>query len=137
MKRYFSFLTALAVLFGIAVTAASAQTASRASVPFAFSANGQLLPPGNYQIALNSGSFLSITNRDTGKVVELVARTEDARQKITQGSLVFHVMGGRYRLTSVRFAHANVETELAVQRSKAERELEANAQNTKIEIGSR
>lgn len=138
MKRRITFYIATsAVLLGITVAAASAQTASRASVPFAFSANRQLLPAGNYQIALHSGSFLSLTNRDTGKVVELLSRKSDAHQEIAQGSLVFHLVGGRYRLTQVRFAHANVESDLAVQQSKLERELEANALSATIELGSR
>ncbi len=62
-----------------------------------------------------------------------MVRTSDANQTITNGSLHFQSVRHGYQLTQVRFANANLESELARQ-PKLERELGRNSGSESTEI---
>jgi hypothetical protein len=140
MQRRFIVLTAtLAVLLStfFVSSAASAETASRATVPFAFSANDLELPAGAYDFVLRDDNFLALVNRETGKMAVFLVRTTSSNHKIAKGSLQFHSDGQKYQLTEVRFANSNQETELAVQ-PKPGREIDVvNSHNPRVAISTR
>lgn len=122
MTRRFQSITNLlliAIVAGLTCTAtrASAQHISRVTIPFAFTANHQRLPPGYYQVQLSSEHFLTFVDARTGRFqTNLMVRSDyDRSTPETQGSLVFVLNGGRYFLTEVRFAGTNMHSKMAVQ----------------------
>jgi len=131
--RIILFTAAFAVLLGtiLIAPAASAETASRVTIPFAFSANDQAFPAGRYEVILQSENFLLLVNCETGKMANLMVRTSDADQSIANGSLLFQSVRHGLQLTQVRFAYANLESELAKQ-PKLEREPGRNSGSTEI-----
>ena len=134
-NRRFLLVTAIfAMFFGmlLSVSSASAQTASHATIPFAFSANGRAFPPGHYRMTLRAENYLTLASEETGDVAGVLVRTTRSQQPITQGTLTFERTSGAYRLSGIQFANANLQSELSV-RSKLERELaSAKKENTEI-----
>lgn len=138
-NRFILFTAALGVLLSsiLLAPAASAQTASsRAAIPFAFSANNHALPSGSYTVVLRSDGFLTLGSLETGKMATLMVRTAKAPLSIAKGSLLFEKVGTKYRLTQVRFANADLESELGMQ-PKPEREIGRKENSAKAEIASR
>lgn len=109
---------------------AQAQYGNRANIPFAFTANHQKLQPGCYKVIRQSESWLALVNCDTGISVGMMVHTTPSFGKIERGSLEFYNMGHSYWLTQVRFAHINMESDLAVQ-PKPEPTLAQNKGNTR------
>lgn len=135
MKSRFAITMVLGLLFAGAVVTerAAAQNAARVDIPFAFSANHQGMEPGCYTVQLQSHTYLTLVDCDTGKVVGLMVRTTNAYKEIDRGSLVFHVSERGYRLSQVRFAFTNMQSDLAVQ-PKPSRELAKDKGNRTVEI---
>lgn len=66
------------------------------SVPFAFSADGQSIAAGTYQLNLVSNDYMmSIRNVETGATRFLSVHPEQQRTIAARGVLVFHVCGER------------------------------------------
>ncbi len=65
-------------------------------VPFAFSADGQNIPAGTYQLSLVSNPYtMKIRNVQTGDQRFLSVRPEQQRTVASRGLLVFHDCGDR------------------------------------------
>ena len=65
-------------------------------VPFAFSADGQNIPAGTYQLSLVSNPYtIKIRNVQTGDQRFLSVRPEQQRTVASRGLLVFHDCGDR------------------------------------------
>jgi hypothetical protein len=129
------FAVAIAVALGmINARSVSAQEASQATIPFAFSANQQVFPAGHYRVVRESDNYLSVVSTETGIVADLMVHTSRTLQQPGKNSLLFLHDDRGYHLLTVRFAQggAGVQTEMAVQ-PKPEREL-AKA-STPTEIG--
>jgi len=134
-NRIIPFITAFAVLLStiLIAPAASAETASRVTIPFAFSANDHVFPAGRYEVILQSENFLRLVSCETGRMANLMVRTSGANQNIANGSLLFQSVRHGYQLTQVRFANTNLESELAKQ-PKLEREFGRNPNGVTTEI---
>jgi len=138
MNRRFAFVPVwimiLATMF--VATAASAQNPARVDIPFAFTANHQVLQPGCYKVNLQSNAILTLVGCETGKTVGIMVHTANGYPPIHQGSLVFNVTPRGYRLTHVRFAFINLQSDLSVQ-PKPEEESASEAASKTIEIAMR
>jgi hypothetical protein len=123
MKRnMFGTLMTLIVAFTVAVPMVHAQTILSASVPFAFSVNGKVLPAGAYQIRDYDRATL-ITNRDGDfKVLGIYAYAGPS--KLDENKLVFHKVGDHYFLRQI-WTSARGQG-LAVPESKTEKEMAAS-----------
>ncbi len=122
MNRRFSTLTRLlltAVAVGLLSTAtyAAAQTSAPIRVPFAFTANHQLIPAGSYKVERLSDRFLAFIDAKTGRTQSIVmVRPESGPAVETRSHLVFMSSGGnRYYLREVKMAGTSVHSELLVQ----------------------
>lgn len=121
MSRQLQTLTRLLLIAVVAgfvglATAASAQNRAHVKIPFAFTANHQQVPAGDYKVQLLSERQLALVNPATGAyVTTFMVRTTSAYQPILQSCLVFHAIGQRYWLTQVRFADSGMQSDLAAQ----------------------
>lgn len=71
-------------------------------IPFAFSADGQEIAAGTYQLQLASSDFLmSVTNAATGKELFITVRPEEDRQVASHGRLTFHICQGHSYLAEI------------------------------------
>lgn len=131
----FSILTAVALLAG---NYASAQNKAIVRIPFAFTANHQTLPPGNYTLELLSDRFLCFTDTNTGKHRAVIMVQPNPVDYIeTRGSLHFVYSDYRHYLTEVRFANSSMHSAPVLKHSLA-RELASNNQDsTLVEIAMR
>ncbi len=101
----------------------SAQTSASFTVPFAFSANNELVPAGSYDIQRESSCILALHNVKTGRRQFLMVRPNDSGLAIeTQNRLVFERYGTHAYLTQVWSSGTSVHSELIV-RPKIERDL--------------
>ena len=98
-----------------AATSASAQTAERAAIPFAFSADHQSFPAGTYEVRRLSDGIMSLYNFETGKIQLLMVRLEGGRAVQTRGRLVFHHDETGNSLMQVWIAGTTIHSELMVQ----------------------
>jgi hypothetical protein len=137
MKSRLAILTAALAALTVAIftPSASAQNA-RVNVPFDFVANHQVLPAGCYTVELQPNDFVYLVDCATGKVVGLMARTTNAYREVGQGALLFSDTIRGNRLTQIRFAHINMESNLAVQPKFEDVVAKSDASNT-IEIAMR
>ena len=136
----------LATVFAVMLTVmllapvASAQQTLRVTIPFAFTANHQVLPAGSYAVERQIGTwspYLVLVNRSTGKVVgQLMAHTTDSDRTIARSSLVFYNTGHKYWLTEVRFGYSNMTSRLAAQPTPEPSLAKAAGQQT-VEIAAR
>ena len=118
-------LTAGSLLAG---TWASAQSKATVRIPFQFTANHQVLPPGSYTLELLSDRFLCFTDSDTGKHQAVIMVQPELMQYIeTRSALTFTVEGYRHYLSEVRFAGSSIHSAPVVRPSLA-RELAKNRQ---------
>jgi hypothetical protein len=129
--------TAVAVLMGVMANApvASAQNASQATIPFAFSANHQAFPPGHYRVVREADNYLTVMSTETGIAAGLmVLRTTRTLEPAGKNSLVFlHDQRG-YHLLTVRFAQGGVQSELSLQ-PRPERDLAKTVTGASTEVG--
>lgn len=129
MKRRFTILAATlvaALSMLLILPGASAQNSARANIPFAFSANHQVLPAGCYQVKVTWNIGLVLANCDGRNIALLMAHTGTAYGYPDHSSLLFRVTPRGYRLIQVRIARSNTETYLLVQQLRSERELARN-----------
>jgi hypothetical protein len=115
----------LAVVLGMLTLSAPAPVAAadiRANVPFSFTVNKKVLPPGTYNVS-NNNSALLIRGSSTGAVT-LGNRAESSTA--TSPKLVFHRYGDEYILREVwmgssgyQLPQTSRERELASGRSGA------------------
>lgn len=121
MTRHPAFFTNLLLTLPLATgllcaaANASAQTAERATIPFAFSANHRQLPAGTYEVRRLSDGVLSLCNLETGRTQLLIVRREDERGVETRGRLVFHHGETGNSLMQVWIAGTTIHSELMVQ----------------------
>ena len=130
MTRHFaSLLTVTAALLPMVAVNASAQNSAHVNVPFAFVANQQAVPAGNYQV-LASNNSLTIINTNTGKPQAILVVRHEAGPAIeSKGMLTFKMSGGRHILTEAQFAGSSTHSELLTQ-PKQERRIASNTQST-------
>jgi hypothetical protein len=130
---YFAVTTAVA-LGMMTVQSASAQKASRVTIPFAFSANHQAFPAGHYRVVREADNYLTVVSTDTGIAAGLMVHTTRTFEPVGKNSLVFlHDQRG-YRLMTVQFAQGGVQSALAVQ-PRPEREISDTAMDASTEVG--
>ena len=140
MKRRFTILAAtlvtvlLMLLILPGAFAQHAQHAVRANIPFAFSANYQVLPAGCYQVKLTWDIGLVLTNCDGKNIGLLMAHTGGTHGHPNHSSLLFRVTPRGHRLIQVRIASTQTESYLSVQRLRSERDLARNDASKTTEI---
>jgi len=135
--RVVYFAVAIALMLGLAnARIASAQNASQAVIPFAFSANHQAFPAGHYRVFRESESYLRVVSTETGISTGLMVRTTRNFEVKPKNSLVFLRDGRGYQLLTVQFAQGSVgvQSELAVQ-PKSEREIAKATTGATMVIG--
>lgn len=122
MNRRFSILsrcllTAVSVGLLLTATHSTAQAGANVRIPFAFTANHQLVPAGSYKVELLSDRFLAFIGAKTGKTQTIVmVRPESGPAIETRSRLVFMSSGGnRYYLREVKVAGTSVHSELIMQ----------------------
>lgn len=100
MKKYFIFIAAMMVLFGLSVTAhADEEGTVIANVPFAFVVDGKTLPAGTYNVSrVSQGSELLISSRNTGV---FVIPTELDSSGVQKPVVTFDKIGDTYFLRQV------------------------------------
>jgi hypothetical protein len=114
----------IAVLLG-AASRASAQKGSLVTIPFAFEANHQLLPAGDYKVHVLTPRLISLIDRSTGTYKALfLVHPQQEREIETRGRLIFLHGDQQYFLTQVRFEgsnlHADTVVPLSLQRELAQ-----------------
>ena len=71
-------------------------------IPFAFSADGQQIAAGTYQLQLTDSNFLmSVRNVSTGKKQIITVHPEESRKFSAQARLTFQVCHGHSYLTQI------------------------------------
>ena len=102
MKRnLFWVLTIVTLCLLISIPSMSAQTIAKANVPFAFTVGQTEMPAGNYIISSAVDSAIAIMNRDKGRSVVTVFRTEQPKSNNGTTKLVFHRYGDKCFLSQV------------------------------------
>jgi hypothetical protein len=92
------------VVFSLLLTTASAysQSGANAYVPFAFKAGLAQLPPGNYELRVNSdGNIVTIYNRETRQTALVLASVREDSPLHMHGKLVFHRYGNQHFLEEI------------------------------------
>jgi len=109
-------LIALAVSTIFPATNASAQATGTIYIPFAFTANHQLVPSGFYKVDLLSDRYLALIDSKTGKTqTVLMVRPAQGTKISHRSGFVFYFSGQRYYLKEVKVAGSSMHSELAVQ----------------------
>src|SRR3974390_3605397 len=106
--RYFVFTALVAGLLGV-ISGASAQQRIQVTIPFAFTANHQLMPAGDYQVRLVNPDVMMLIadGTKTDKGIYLEIRPESELNAETHSCLTFLHPGARYYLKEVRIAGLN------------------------------
>ena len=116
LRNAFVHLFLIALALGMASKAASAQATGTIYIPFAFTANHQIVPSGFYKVDLLSDRYLALIDGKTGTTqTVLMVRPEQGPNISTRSGFVFHVSGQRYYLKEVKVAGSSMRSELAVQ----------------------
>ena len=97
-------------------TNVAAQATGTIYIPFAFTANHQLVPAGSYKVDLLSDRYLALIDSKTGTTrTVLLVRPEQGPNISARSGFVFHGSGDRYFLKEVKIAGSSMRSELAVQ----------------------
>jgi hypothetical protein len=96
-RKMLSGLTAL--VLALLVNVATAQSKSKANVPFAFSAEQNSMRAGEYSITVTD-HVMKLRNESTNETVAMIAMSEESGKPQTS-RLVFHKYGDRYYLAEV------------------------------------
>lgn len=124
----------IAVAMAMTSATAVAQDVQKIYIPFAFTANHQLVPAGFYKVDLMSDRFLALVNEKTGKTEKvLMVRPEIASVPSARSGFVFYVSGKRYYLKEVKIAGSSMRSELAIQPT-IERKIAKNEKPATVEI---
>jgi hypothetical protein len=122
MKRnLIGILTTLALSLSISVPSTSAQTATKATVPFAFTVGQTEMPAGTYTISPVSQSAIMIRDSNTAKAVLSLVRSEQANSSDGTSKLVFQKYGNKYFLSQVSRGFGRAVMQLPT--SKLEKEM--------------
>ncbi len=117
----FTHLLLIALAVSLVSTPASAQATGTIYIPFAFTANHQVVPAGFYKVDLLSDRYLALVDGKTGTTrTVLLVRPEEGPSISTRSGFVFQGSGKRYFLKEVKVAGSSMRSELAVQ-PKSER----------------
>ena len=122
MKRnLIGILTTLALSLLISVPSTSAQTTTKATVPFAITVGRTEMPAGTYTISPVSQSAIAIRDGNTAKSVLSLFRSEQAGSSDGTPKLVFHKYGHKYFLAQVSRGFGGAVMQLPT--SKLEKEV--------------
>jgi hypothetical protein len=125
-KISFAIAVTLVVLSSFAVRAAAEdRVLARTNIPFAFSAQGQQLSAGNYELLQITDNTLVLHNRDTRKGVMLLCQQGNIVPS-DKVKLVFRVHDTDHFLASV----VTPSYEITLPKSKSERQIEDSATTT-------
>jgi len=115
---------ALAAGISAAAPSASAQTGvrTRATIPFAFSADRQAMPAGTYIVEVRQPYVVSLTNATTNDCHFLMVRPDSSTANLAGSRLVFHRATGQTYLTQVWVRGKDLHSELT-SRPRPEREV--------------
>ena len=134
-KHVAFFAVAIAVTLGMMdARSVNAQSASQATIPFAFTANHQIFPAGHYRVSRESDNYLILRSTESGVGMGLMVRTTRNFEVAPKSSLVFLRNQSGYHLLTVRFAQGGLRSELAVQ-PKTENEVAKTSVGTSMEVG--
>ena len=136
MNRFSMIL--IAAVVSLSTVAAYAQSVGRVHVPFAFTANHQVLPAGTYEVKiLLDNQFAVFFRNETGTAEGmLLVRPEYGSRIEPLGGLVFQSYGSRYALKEIRMPGSSTHRALAIQ-PKPEPLVAKNATNSIFEIAMR
>ena len=126
-------VTLIAVLLG-AASRASAQKGALVTIPFAFEANHQVLPAGDYKVHVLTPRLISLIDRSTGTYKALLlVHPQQEREVETRGRMIFLHGDQQYFLTQVRFEGSNLHADLVVPPS-LQRELAQQTPPDKLTV---
>jgi len=131
-------LALIAVLLGFA-SRASAQKGALVTIPFAFEANHEVLPAGDYKVHVVTPRLISIIDRSSGTYKALLlVHPEQEREVETRGRMIFLKGEKQYFLTQIRFEGSNLHANLMLTPS-LQRELakQTSADRSTVEIAMR
>jgi hypothetical protein len=136
-----SLFIGLALIAGLLGTAsrASAQKGALVTIPFAFEANHQVLPAGDYRVHVLTPRLISLIDRSTGTYKALLlVHPQQEREIETRGRMIFLHGEKQYLLTQIRFEGSNLHADLVVQPSpKRELVKQTPASKSTVEIALR
>ena len=123
-KTVFSIVVTLVVLSSFAVNAsAQNRLLARTKIPFAFSAEGQQLTAGDYEVSRVNEHTMLLRNVATGKGLFLPSPTMVSGDTV---KLVFRVYGTDHFLGGV----VAPSDQISLAKSKSERQVEASVATT-------
>lgn len=114
-------LITLAVSLLISVPITHAQTATTATIPFAFTVGQTEMPAGTYTISRESDSAIVIRDSNTAKGVLSLFSSEQAGSSDDTPKLVFNKYGNKYFLSLVSRGFGSAVMQLPT--SKLEKEV--------------
>lgn len=114
-------LATLALSLLISVPSISAQTTTKAAVPFPFTVGQTEMPAGTYIISPVSQSAIAIRDTNTAKTVVSLVRPEQASASDATPKLVFRKYGSKYFLSQVSRGFGSAAMQLPT--SKLEKEV--------------
>jgi hypothetical protein len=112
-----SLFIGLALIAGLlgAASRASAQKGALVAIPFAFEANHQVLPAGDYKVHVLTPRLISLIDRSTGTYKALLlVHPQQEREVETRGRMIFLHGEKQYFLTQIRFVGSNLHANLMV-----------------------
>lgn len=144
MKRISSIVTgsffAVLIVCGGCAPKMKAQSDSGAifSVPFAFSAEGQTVAAGTYEVRrLSSPFMISIRNLETGNKEIFSVRPEEQNTVASKGLLVFHRCGQRADLTEFHIPGTNLYSATIPPRRSKTAEMETCSPDEQMTVAAR
>jgi hypothetical protein len=124
----------LMIAAGASAQAQTLQYKVTANIPFDFTISDKKLPAGKYSIVRaqnsNGDQVLQISSADGNQIMSRLTIPVIARDVVKQGSLVFRQHGDQYFLYEIW--PAGGQTGRAFLKSRAERELERQGNDTKV-----
>lgn len=107
-------------------------------IPFAFSADGQQIAAGTYQLQLISSNFLlSVRNVNTGNEQFIGVHPEEDRKVTSVGRLIFQVCEGRSYLTQIHIPGGNLFSETVDGPRQKDAEARTCAKDDSIIVAAR
>ena len=134
LVKFGLFAAVLMIGMGVSAQAQTLQYKVTANIPFDFTITDKKLPAGKYSIvrAQNSNGdlVLQISSADGQQQLSRLTIPVVARDVVKQGVLVFRQYGDEYFLSEIW--PAGGQTGRAFPKSRAERELERQGNDTKV-----
>jgi hypothetical protein len=126
-------IAAIALLAGATLGSMNSASAQKpvlqGSIPFTFSVNGFVLPPGQYNVVSISQGFLMIesTNRDFSAT--FLSHDNKGRHPLRSNELIFERYGDQYFLHEIVCPTASIEAAIVPSRQEKEARLELAKRN--------